>query len=147
LFEVFPITERTQLIEQMCSAPAADQPVTQKQPVDDFWTIQEQGWLVSSYFSTTFRGPMQQVENRFEKEIVSRLSMLDPVHETVKEDMEYVTRQWRMMLDASVNAWCANFRSQHRQLKGAGPGDNNWWWIPVSEEDTWYQKLIESETA
>jgi hypothetical protein len=147
LLEVFPKNERGHLVNRITSGAIEQQRSTRKQTIDDFWTIQERGWLVNSVCSTTFRGPKQQLEEQVDAEITSRLSTLEPVHKVVKEDMDYISLQWRASLDVSIKAWCVEFRSQHKQVRGAGPGANNWWWVPVSEDENWYQTLLDSQAT
>lgn len=145
LLEVFSQAESSRLIDQVTSNSIKQQKSISKQTTDEFWAIQERGWIVQSYFSTTFREPRQRLEEEFDFEIASMLAVLEAVHGLVKEDMEYIHRQWRAILELSLNAWCMDFRLQHRQLKGAGPGSNNWWWIPTWEDDNWYHMLLDSQ--
>ena len=117
LLEVFSQAESSRLIDQVTSNSIKQQKSISKQTTDEFWAIQERGWIVQSYFSTTFRGPKQRLEEDLDFEIASMLAVLKAVNGLVKEDMEYIHRQWRAMLELSLNALEVPL-ADHRQYLG-----------------------------
>ena len=141
LLNVFSVEERGVLMSELTRFQTPLKACPSEEAARDFWIVQEQGWLVTSFCSSWFPDPSRTLQKRLNLEIAIRQKSLKRVHPIVSKDMHYVSRCWSLWLGSAFMKFCEDFKLQHVQTKGAGPGVHNWWWIPRNKEKDWYQSL------
>ena len=147
MLEIFPTDERDALVKKLTLGHAVNPIESNVGYPLDFWTTQERGFLVTSFYNAMLPGPKRILEQRLKAEIAKRADAVMLANNCLHDDMRYIRNTWSKHLNAAVAAWCTSWRSQHIQIKGAGPGEYNWWWVPIPEDETWYQSMMEDQSA